>query len=80
MVVAVRPPRHGWGIASCLELGQIWKCMARWGFVQTGPPSLLFLSKVISNLSSDMMMKQMACVGECKCPSPTKGQRCTYDL
>lgn len=23
VVVAVRPPRHGWGIASRLELGQI---------------------------------------------------------
>ena len=48
--------------------------------MQTGPLPLLFLSEVISNLSSDTMKEQMVRVGECECPSLAKGQRCTYDL
>lgn len=54
--------------------------MVRWGIMQTEPLSLLFLSKVTSNLSSDMMKEQMARVGECKCLSLAEGQTCTYDL
>lgn len=43
--------------------------MVRWGFMQPAPLPPHSLSKVVSSFSLDMMMEQMACVGECKRPS-----------